>query len=288
MSKFLSWNGNPCALLVSSLLMPASLLYGGLSHAHVYRSLDRDPPVITNVRPTEGRWEIIVRDQPAATRAEPATGRYAVNSNALYANHIEAAATANNVDAALIRAVISAESGHNPRAVSRAGAVGLMQLMPDTASRYNVTDARDPEQNIQGGARYLRDLLQMFNNDVRLAVAAYNAGEQSVIKYGNQIPPYRETLEYVPKVMKFYAHYRNGGADIAVPAPSGYQRVAVTPTRNYRYTTTVGTSTIYRVPAPGAIRYKPVATAAKKKIPSIQVAWTYSTGGNSVVATRNR
>jgi hypothetical protein len=238
------------------------------------------------VRPTEGRWEIIVREQPPAAPAAPAPGRYVVDSNALYANHIQAAATANNIDAALIRAVISAESGYNPHAVSRAGAVGLMQLMPETASRYNVTNLRDPEQNIHGGARYLRDLLQMFNNDVRLAVAAYNAGEQAVMKYGNQIPPYRETIEYVPRVLKFYAHYRNGGAE---PTPtSSYTRVAAARPSTYYRGPTVGTSTIYRVPAPGTISYKPVATAIKKKNSSNQIAWTVSSGGNSVVATKTR
>jgi hypothetical protein len=282
----LSGNENVCTLKASFLLVPALMLSSGFAQAHIYRSLDQDPPVITNVRPTEGRWEIVIREQDTVARAAPASGSFAVDSNALYASHIQAAATANNVDPALIRAVISAESGYNPHAVSRAGAVGLMQLMPETASRYNVANARDPEQNIHGGARYLSDLLQMFNNDVRLAVAAYNAGEQAVMKYGNQIPPYRETQEYVPKVLQFYAHYRNGGAD-TTPI-SGYKRVAATRTPGYHHTATVGTSTIYRVPAPGTVRYKPVATAMKKKSPSTKVAWTYSTSGNSVVATKIR
>ena len=112
-----------------------------------------------------------------------------------------------NVDAALIRAVISVESGYNPSAVSKGGAVGLMQLMPVTAKRYNVMDRNNPAQNIRGGAQYLRDLLRIFNNDLHLTIAAYNAGEQAVMKYGNRIPPYRETLAYVPKVMKFYKQY---------------------------------------------------------------------------------
>ena len=90
-----------------------------------------------------------------------------------------------------------------------------MQLMPETARRYNVTDRHDPEQNIHGGAQYLRDLLRMFNNDLHLALAAYNAGEQAVLKYGNRIPPYRETLAYVPKVMKFYERYSTGYPSVA-------------------------------------------------------------------------
>jgi soluble lytic murein transglycosylase-like protein len=119
--------------------------------------------------------------------------------------------------------VITVESGYNPSAVSRAGAVGLMQLMPETAKRYNVTNRHDPEQNIHAGAQYLSDLLRMFDNNLQLAIAAYNAGEQAVMKYGNRIPPYRETLAYVPKVMSFYKRYS------VVPAladTSDYKRVS--------------------------------------------------------------
>jgi soluble lytic murein transglycosylase-like protein len=83
-----------------------------------------------------------------------------------------------------------------------------MQLMPETAARYSVTNRLDPEQNIRGGTRYLGDLLLMFNNDLRLALAAYNAGENAVVKYGNRVPPYRETVEYVPRVMAYYWRYR--------------------------------------------------------------------------------
>lgn len=108
------------------------------------------------------------------------------------------------IDEALLHAVISAESGYNPNAVSPKGAVGLMQLMPATARRYGVTDSTDPAANIHGGTRYLRDLLNMFGNDLPLAVAAYNCGENAVIKYGNTIPPYRETVNYVAKVLAMY------------------------------------------------------------------------------------
>jgi soluble lytic murein transglycosylase-like protein len=125
-----------------------------------------------------------------------------------YAHHIESAARTTNVPAALIRAIISAESSFNPYALSATGAVGLMQLMPDTAARYGVKNRLDPSQNIHGGARYLRDLLRMFNNNVRLAVAAYNAGEGAVMKHGRRIPPFPETVAYVPKVLGFYRKYR--------------------------------------------------------------------------------
>ena len=117
------------------------------------------------------------------------------------------AAQAHRIPASLLHAIISAESGYNPEAVSRAGAVGLMQLMPATASRYGVKDRKDPIDSIRGGARYFRYLLDLFDNDIRLALAAYNAGENAVIKYGRRIPPYRETQNYVKRVLKFYEEY---------------------------------------------------------------------------------
>jgi len=83
-----------------------------------------------------------------------------------------------------------------------------MQLMPDTAKRYGVEDSYDPLQNILGGATYLRDLLTLFGNDLQLAVAAYNAGEGMVMRHGHKIPPFRETLQYVPKVMNYYQQYK--------------------------------------------------------------------------------
>ena len=109
----------------------------------------------------------------------------------------------------LVHAVIHAESFYNPHAVSSAGAVGLMQLMPGTAQRYGVTNRQDPRQNISGGVRYLKDLLEMFNGNVELAVAAYNAGENAVKKHGNRIPPYQETKHYVRKVSELSQRYRS-------------------------------------------------------------------------------
>jgi soluble lytic murein transglycosylase-like protein len=108
------------------------------------------------------------------------------------------------VDARLIHAVIAAESGFNPHAVSRAGAIGLMQLMPGTARRFGVRDSRDPAQNLMGGARYLSYLLDFFQNDIALALAAYNAGEGAVLGAGRKIPAFSETLAYVPRVLEIY------------------------------------------------------------------------------------
>jgi soluble lytic murein transglycosylase-like protein len=108
------------------------------------------------------------------------------------------------VEPNLLRAVIVVESGFNSRAVSKRGAVGLMQLMPATASQYGVFNRFDARQNVHGGARYLKFLIDRFGHDVRLALAAYNAGEEAVQRNGGQIPPFSETMAYVPRVLKIY------------------------------------------------------------------------------------
>ena len=126
-----------------------------------------------------------------------------------YANIIQTASKAYGVEPSLVHAVISAESAYNQYAVSRTGAMGLMQLMPDTARRYGVQNMMDPTENIHGGVRYLRDLLAMFKGRVDLAVAAYNAGENAVIRYGHKIPPYAETRQYVPRVLAFYHSFQS-------------------------------------------------------------------------------
>ena len=118
-----------------------------------------------------------------------------------YQPQIDRMAARYGIDSELIRAVILTESCFNPRAVSRVGARGLMQLMPATARMLGVDDVFDPEQNIEGGVRYLRMMLDEFDQDTTLALAAYNAGPQAVKKYGNAIPPYRETRNYVRKIL---------------------------------------------------------------------------------------
>ncbi|MDJ0783687.1 MAG: lytic transglycosylase domain-containing protein [Desulfosarcinaceae bacterium] len=117
------------------------------------------------------------------------------------------AASAHNVEPALIRAVILAESNYNPKAVSKRGARGLMQLMPRTAASLGVADVFDPEENINGGVKYLRQLLDRFDNDVRLALAAYNAGSRHVRNY-NGVPPFRATRLYIKKVFKYQALFQ--------------------------------------------------------------------------------
>ena len=121
-----------------------------------------------------------------------------------FAELIEQAAYRHQVDAKLVHAVIQTESAYNSSAQSPKGAVGLMQLMPDTARRFGVTDRNDPDQNVDGGTRYLKHLIEMFNPNLDLAVAAYNAGENAVIRYNNSIPPYPETQNYVKQVLALY------------------------------------------------------------------------------------
>lgn len=132
-----------------------------------------------------------------------------------YAQEVSQAAASNDLPEALLHAVIRIESGYNPSARSVKGAAGLMQLMPDTAREMGVTNVWDPSANIQGGARYLKQLMVMFGNDVSLAVAAYNAGPAAVSKRGNVIPPFAETQRYVPDVLRDY-HRLLGDASTAL------------------------------------------------------------------------
>lgn len=130
------------------------------------------------------------------------------DSRRRYEKTIRAAAHANRLEPALIHAVISAESAYNPFARSNKGAAGLMQLMPATAKRYGARNALDPSQNIHAGAKYLRDLMDLFDNDLKLVLAAYNAGENAVLRAGRRIPQYSETMTYVPRVINYYKRYR--------------------------------------------------------------------------------
>jgi len=134
-------------------------------------------------------------------------GRIALNTSA-YSTEIRAAAQEYGVEEAIVRAIIHAESAYRPNAVSRAGARGLMQLIPATASRFGVNDVFDPGQNIHGGVKYLAFLLKRYNSNLSLAAAGYNAGEGAVDKYGG-VPPYSETQRYVQRVGQLADRYRS-------------------------------------------------------------------------------
>jgi soluble lytic murein transglycosylase-like protein len=129
------------------------------------------------------------------------------NKNLPFNNEVIIAANMTGIDPALIHAVIAVESKHNPHAQSVKGAYGLMQLMPETSRRFNVLDKSNPKQNILAGAQYLRELLKLFKGDLKLSLAAYNAGPAAILRFGGKIPPYKETVEYIPKVLKYYKRY---------------------------------------------------------------------------------
>jgi soluble lytic murein transglycosylase-like protein len=172
----------------------------------VYKYIDAQGVIhLTNQPPRSPKQLLYARSyliHPAQPPAIPTLKTSSPHHH--YASLIEAAAHQTQLPAALLQAVIQVESAYNPKAVSPKGAVGLMQLMPATAKRYGVIDRTDPVANLKGGARYLRDLLTLFNEDLALALAAYNAGEHAVKKYDNMIPPYQETINYVSKVKKLY------------------------------------------------------------------------------------
>ena len=181
--------------------------------ANIYTFTAADGSVSLSNVPTDERYALLINTEssPVAKTSDAGIGNHpaGIASKARYDRIVAETAHAYGLESALLHAVISVESRYNPAAISRKGATGLMQLMPGTAKRYGVADALNPIQNIQGGARYLRDLLAMFNSDLHLTLAAYNAGEGAVKTYGNRIPPYRETMNYVPRVLDFYRKYRN-------------------------------------------------------------------------------
>jgi soluble lytic murein transglycosylase-like protein len=183
-----------------------------LAGAEVYAFTDGDGAIHLSNVPDDARYSMLdlgAASIGAATRLEPAREERAGAQTARpYTAVVKHAAERYGIEAALLHAVIAVESAYNARARSSRGAAGLMQLMPETARRYGVADVYDPAENVRAGALYLRDLLKLFGNDLRLALAAYNAGEAAVIKYGNRIPPYRETAAYVPLVVGNYQKNR--------------------------------------------------------------------------------
>lgn len=176
----------------------------------IYGFVDEAGGINLSNDPDDGRYQLLVRSPAAAKASLPAaaSGRPDASAWLRYRDVVLESAQRFQIDPALLRAVIRAESAYDPRAVSPRGAAGLMQLMPATAQRLGVSDVFDPAQNIRGGARYLVELMRRFDNDLHLALAAYNAGEGAVLKYGRRIPPYRETTDYVARVVGYYREYR--------------------------------------------------------------------------------
>lgn len=207
-------------MLARSAAIVLASLAAGHAHADLYGFVDERGVAHFANAPLDHRYYLFKRERRPGTapgsnlvimNAPAAAARRTIRINPAqrrqYSPLVAAVAREQRLPAALLHAVITVESGYNPRARSPKGASGLMQLMPATAQRYAVADIWDPRQNVAGGARYLRDLLAMFNQDLSLALAAYNAGEGAVIQHGNRIPPYPETRSYVPKVLQHYHLY---------------------------------------------------------------------------------
>ena len=175
--------------------------------ADIYKYVDKHGRIHLSDKPAHEGYRRIVKTWKGWTEASIAYQSTSKNRKR-FTPTIDTVAKKNRLPRALVHAVITAESAYDPNAVSRAGAVGLMQLMPGTAERYGVRNRKDPTSNVAGGTRYLRDLLKMFDNNLVLAIAAYNAGENAVIKYGHKIPPYEETQTYVRRVLNYYNKYK--------------------------------------------------------------------------------
>jgi soluble lytic murein transglycosylase-like protein len=190
--------------------------------ADVYESIDEEGISHYSDTANNNSYVLIVKSELPITDANPLNTASTINTSTDTLNpqtntlahtpqatpqllaQIAQSAQNNQLDSALIHAVMHVESAYQTKAQSHKGAQGLMQLMPATANRLGVKNTYDSAQNIEGGAKYLKQLLTLFNNDISLTLAAYNAGENAVIKYGNRIPPYKETQAYVPKVMGVY------------------------------------------------------------------------------------
>ncbi len=200
-------------LVIGTCLLTVVLLPFA-AQADVYKYVDKHGRTHFTDEPPHGGYKRVVLTWKGWQAPSHKPGNFSKNQQR-FASLITEASQEYVLPDSLVHAVITAESAYNPDALSHAGALGLMQLMPETAKRFGVTDRKDPRANVYAGTRYLKLLLGMFNNDLQLAVAAYNAGENAVIKYGNKIPPYPETQNYVRKVLKYYKKYREEGIQVA-------------------------------------------------------------------------
>jgi Transglycosylase SLT domain/Domain of unknown function (DUF4124) len=189
------------AFLIATLLTVSS----AAAHPQIYTYVDADGLRHYTDMPDNNRYRKLALSPQDRTASGDRYDWMLLAKAGQYDAIIEKAANLASVEPNLLRAVIVVESGFNSRAVSKRGAVGLMQLMPATASRFGVSNLYDPRENVHAGARYLKFLIDRFGQDVRLALAAYNAGEEAVDRSGGQIPPFAETMAYVPRVMKIYS-----------------------------------------------------------------------------------
>ncbi len=182
-------------VLAAVFICSASLLYS----ADIYMYIDKDGVYNFTDQPPSPKYKLFIKDW--------STSRVSPGSSAQFDEHIKAAARTHEIETHLLKAVVKAESNFNPRAVSKKGALGLMQIMPENIKELNIENPFDPRENIMAGARYLRELLNRFQGDVPLALAAYNAGPGSVER-ANSIPPIKETETFVKKVLMYYRDFK--------------------------------------------------------------------------------
>ena len=174
-------------------------LWPGVSPADIYMYIDSQGVLHFTNTPTSSNYKLYVKERPAV--------RPVTRSDKQYDPLIKAASKKHGIAFPLIKALIKVESDFNPRAVSRSGALGLMQIMPENVDAFNITDPFDPLDNIMGGTWYLGQLLRRFNGQLPLALAAYNAGPTAVEQY-RRVPPFKETQDYVQRVMQYYYTYK--------------------------------------------------------------------------------
>jgi soluble lytic murein transglycosylase-like protein len=195
----------PAIFLTLALLAATSVA----ARSKIYTYVDEDGLRHYTDVPDNNRYRLLMLSPRERTASGDRYDSMLLAKATQYDAIIEKAAVSASVEPNLLRAVIVVESGFNSRAVSPRGAVGLMQLMPATATRFGVSNPFDPRENVHAGARYLKFLMDRFGQDVRLALAAYNAGEQAVDRNGGQIPPFTETMAYVPRVLRIYKQLRD-------------------------------------------------------------------------------
>jgi hypothetical protein len=188
-------------IIVSAFLL---ILYASPASSDVYKYVDENGVACYTDAPMGKKTvKVLKENQGAAKQTKAADSASSSVIGQDYSGYVQQAAAKYEIEPDLIHAVIKTESNGNQRAVSRKGAMGLMQLMPSTAYDMNVVNPFDPEENIEGGTKYLRQLLEKFNGDLTLALAAYNAGPKTVEKYGN-VPPISETRQYVKKIIALF------------------------------------------------------------------------------------
>ena len=200
-------------LLAAALALSALALLPGEASADIFSYTDAEGVIHFSNKPQrDSRSKLVIKspDRKRQGGASIAPSDTSSERFTRYNEWIRQAAILYQIPEELIRAVMKCESDYDPRAISPTGAQGLMQLMPETALRMQVRDAFDPRENIFGGTRYLRVLANMFNGDLELTIAGYNAGEAAVVRYAG-IPPYEETQGYVTRVLTYYRRYRASG-----------------------------------------------------------------------------